>query len=369
MGLPEIKITFEELGISAIRRGEKGTVAVVLYDKKSASNLKDLYTMTNARDIPEGLSEYNKDQIQKIWLGYVTSPRKVHVLIEEEKEGVNKGDLKHGAFNLLETLDFDILTVPGVAQAQVEPLIGFVKSLNENGNKGVIAVLPNAKADSEYIVNFTTPVITTDTKTYETTDYCSRIAGIIAGTPLQISCTYVPLKEVVACTNYKKEELDQKIEDGQLVLFNDGKKVKIARGVNSLTTKVQNKREGFTKIKLVQLMNLIRTDIKRAAEDNYLGKYANSYDNKILLCSAIGGYFKELEREGLAEKGQSYCRINVEAQRNYLESTGYKTTDGRGPDMWEELDILYGDTDDKVFLKARVKLLDAIEEITLPIEI
>lgn len=370
MGLPFIDITFKELGISSIRRGQKGIVALVIYDDKNTESLDTVYEMYDANDYPETFSEYNKKQIQKAWLGYVTTPRKVIVVVEQGGEAVKKGDVTQNAFALLESMTWDILAVPGIQLEETEALAAWIKSMNDNYHKGVVAVMPHTPNDNENIINYTMPEVKDMAgNVYKTEDYLSRIAGLVAGTPMTISCTYAPLMELVSCTNFKKDELDDKIDNGQFVLFNDGAKIKVARGVNSLNSITEDKRDSFKKIKLVQLMHLIRTDIKRAAEDNYLGKYSNSYDNKILLCSAITGYLKELERAGLAEKDQSQCLIDVEAQKNYLISTGYKTKDGRGPEDWEEIDILYGDTDDKVFLNARTKLLDAIEEIHLPIEI
>lgn len=370
MGLPNIQISFEELGVTAIKRGEKGIVALVLYDEKTTKNLNDIYEMYDANDYPDSLDEYNITQIKKTWLGYITTPRKVILAIEPLTEGVKKGDVSHASFDALENLNWDVLAIPGIEQTEIEGVGAWIKSLNDNYQKGVIAVLPNGRLDDESIVNYTTPTVTDfNDETHATTDYTARLAGLIAGTPLQISCTFAPLMELKSCTSYKKDELDSRIDLGELVLFNDGEKIKVARGVNSLVTVSENKRGGFKKIKLVQLMHLIQSDIKKAAEDNYIGKYANNYDNKVLLASAIYGYLLELERAGLAERGQSLCRIDLEAQRNYLISTGYKTKDGRGQEDWEEIDIMYGDTDDKVFLKARAKLLDAIEEIELPIEI
>lgn len=370
MGLPRINITFEELGISAIRRGEKGIVALVLYDDKTTKSLQDVYTMYDANDIPEGITEANKIQIQKAWLGYVTTPKQVVLVFEQNGESVKVGDTTQAAFSSLEYIKWDVLAIPEIEQEEVEGVVAWVKSLNDNYKKGVIAVLPHANSDSEYIVNYTMPSVKDRAgRVFDAAGYCGRIAGLIAGTPLTIACTFAPLPELVECTIFKKEELDGKIKNGQLVLFFDGEKIKVARGVTSLTTVAENKRESFKKIKLVQLMQLIRSDITKAAEDNYLGKYSNSYDNKVLLCSAIGGYLLELERAGLAEKDQSICRVDLEAQKNYLISTGYIPRNGRKPEEWEETDILYGDTDDKVFLRARSKLLDAIEDIDLPIEI
>lgn len=95
-------------------------------------------------------------------------------------------------------------------------------------------------------------------------------------------------------TRLTKEQLDTAIDSGEFVLFHDGEKVKVGRGVNSLKTTSQEKGEAFKKIKIVETMDMIQNDIRMTAEDGYIGKYANSYDNKCLLIMAVKGYLEEL---------------------------------------------------------------------------
>lgn len=85
-------------------------------------------------------------------------------------------------------------------------------------------------------------------------------------------------------------EMDEAINKGELILYHDGEKVKVARAVNSLVTTTKEKGGSFKKIKIVDAMHMIHDDIKKTAEDSYLGKYANSYDNKCLLITAIQAY-------------------------------------------------------------------------------
>lgn len=85
-------------------------------------------------------------------------------------------------------------------------------------------------------------------------------------------------------------------------------------------TTTANKGDSFKKIKLVEDMDMIKTDIQSTIQDDYIGKYANSYDNKCLLITAINGYFKTLVSEGVIESGTA--EVDIESQRTYLESSG-----------------------------------------------
>ena len=71
-----------------------------------------------------------------------------------------------------------------------------VKTMRDSKRMKVKAVLPNIAADHEGIINFTTGDIVVGDKTYTAGQYCSRIAGILAGTPLNVSSTYFVLSEV-----------------------------------------------------------------------------------------------------------------------------------------------------------------------------
>lgn len=86
----------------------------------------------------------------------------------------------------------------------------------------------------------------------------------------------------------------------------------MSRAMNSLVTTTQSKLEAYQTIKSVDIMDAIYDDIKKTAQDSYIGKYTNDYDNKQLLISAIMGYFKELEDGRLLQKDYSSVDINVE---------------------------------------------------------
>ena len=163
----------------------------------------------------------------------------------------------------------------------------------------------------------------------------------------------IPAKNPVVC----KTESDA----GKMIVWFDGEKVKTARGVNSLTTLTAAKNSQFQKIKIVDTMDMIENDIKRTAEDNYLGRYANTYDNKCLLLSAIGNYFEKVKQDNILS-GYS-IEIDVDANRAYLKDKG-KDVDAMSDD-----DIKTANTGSSVFLKATIQILDAIEDIVLPITI
>lgn len=353
MGMPNVNISFTEKAKASIQRSNRGIVAMILKDTVPAINPVVVYDTT---DIPEGLTANNKAQITLALMGYEKSPRKiiVYVLPEASTEYNN-------ALEYLETERFDYLVIPTAeTDGKSSTIVSWIKAQREKGKK-CKAVLPNTPADSEGIVNVATAEFKKGNTVYTTEQYCARIAGLIAGTPLTISCTYAPLSELSDCTRLTKDQMDEAIDTGKFIVYNDGEKVKVGRGVNSFVTTTVEKGKQFKKIKIVEAMDMIYDDIKRTAEDSYLGKYPNSYDNKCLLISAIGGYFDQLVLDGIVSTYS--VGIDVASQKAYLKSIGTNV------DGLKDEAIKRADTQDKVFLSASVKILDAIEEINLPITI
>lgn len=362
MGLPEISVYFKEKGIAAIESAKRGIILLLLNDASVQAVTK--YTVFDNDDIPETLSEDNKKQIELALIGYQTTPYKI-VVLAFPKTG-RTADI-NAKLKAAEALKFTYLVYPEATTEESTTIATWIKAQRTQKDNKVKAVLFKTAADNEGIINVTNEYFEVKTKKYTGQQYLSRIAGLICGTPATIACTFAPLPEVTGVEFVDRETLDRRIDAGEFVVFDDGEKIKVARGVNSFVTTVQDKGKSFKKIKLVELMDMVHDDIKKTAEDNYLGKYANSYDNRCLLITAINGYFLELESNSLAEKGKNNCSIDVEATKIYLMKNGRKTKEELK--QMKEIDIKYENIGDNVFLTAEMSLLDAIETIKLPIHI
>lgn len=360
MGLPEISVYFKEKGIAAIESAKRGIILLLMNDNVQAVTRHIVF---DNDDIPETLSADNKKQIELALVGYQTTPYKIVALVFPKSKNVDI----NAKLKAAEALKFTYLVYPEATSEETTTIATWIKAQRTQKDNKVKAVLYKNAADSEGIINVTNEYFEVGSKKYTGQQYLSRIAGLICGTPATISCTFAPLPEVTGVEFVDRESLNRRIDAGEFVVFDDGEKVKVARGVNSFVTTVQDKGKSFKKIKLVELMDMIHDDIKKTAEDNYLGKYANSYDNRCLLVTAINGYFAELEANSLAEKGKNNCAIDVEATKIYLMKNGRKTKEELK--QMKDIDIEYENIGDNVFLTAEMSLLDAIETIKLPIHI
>lgn len=387
LGMPSVNIAFIEAGIEAIQRSQRGIVALLLEEdadtvtklltdhtgsdgKTTIKAIKNPFTVYTTDDIPDELSDDNKDYITKASIGYVKSPYRVKVyLMDKVTDETNNAsaDKFADALKTLATDRWDYLAIPTIATAQCESVATWLKTNRENKGKRSKVVLPGYAADYEGVINFSNTKIVTASKTYTGAQYTPRIAGLIAGTPLTISATYAPLSEVIDCDRYTEDENDEKVNNGEFFIWYDGEKFKMSRAMNSLVTTTQGKLEAYQTIKSVDIMDAIYDDIKKTAQDSYIGKYTNDYDNKQLLISAIMGYFKELEDGRLLQKDYSEVNINVEKVKTYQLEHGLYTKEELA-DM-DDLAIKKLDTKKQILLTAKIKILDAMEDIDLPINI
>lgn len=335
------------------KRAERGIVGMII---KGAVPAKNPLIVMSEKDIPANFSAANAEQIKLALIGYVTAPRRVEVYCL-----ANDAADYTEALDYFETSKVNYLCAPTCeTDGQKDAVIAWVKTQRENRKK-IKAVLPDAEADHEAVINLTTEDMVNGATKYTAESYCSRIAGILAGTPSSISCTFAPLPELTDCTRLKRAQLNIEVDKGHFVLFHDGEKVKVARGVNSLQTLRDGQNEQFKKIKIVESMDMINDDLVKLIEENYIGKYPNSYDNKCVVLCAVLDYFSELQKQGILE---SYsAEIDAQANKEYLESKGIVTAE------MSEKELLKADTDEKLFLNARIKILDAFEDVTITITV
>lgn len=344
-------IEFKAKADTAVKRSENGIVAVILKDGTNTTFDTKIYTKES--DITQShWTAANRDYLAKIFLG---SPSRVIV------ERIGTADNFDAALARLKGKAWNYLTVPGIANAnETTEISDFIKEQRDGGKKTQKAVLPNSASNHEGIINFTNSGIKAGNKTYTANEYCCRIAGLLAGLPLTRSATYAVLPEVESVTESATPDAD--IDGGKLILINDGAKIKIARGVNSLVTLSSDKTADMKKIKIIEGMDIIRDDIRNTFQEQYVG-VNNSYDNKVLFIAAVNQYFKLLVQQGiLYDKFDNYAEIDIDAQTGWLMQN-YDISD------WSEEQIKTADTKATIFASANIKLQDSIEDLRFSIGI
>ena len=70
-------------------------------------------------------------------------------------------------------------------------------------------------------------------------------------------------------------------------------------------------------------------------------------------------YLKSLEAEGILQADMSTMEIDVDAQRAYLRSRGDNVAD------MTDTEIKTADTDEHVFVRGSIRMLDTIEDVDI----
>lgn len=352
IGLPSINISFKELATTVKERSARGIIAMVLKDTK-ALGFNEIH---EKEDIPADLSAENKEYINLALMGNVNTPNKLLAYVIDGEADIQT------ALDFLETKEFNYLCMPKAVEVDKTAIKNWIIKLRDTDKVKVKAILGKVVGNHEGIINFTTEDVLAGDKKYSVDEFTSRVAGIIAGTPLSQSVTYTKLSDVVDIPKMTKVDAESKVNKGELILIKEAGAIRIARGVNSLTELTEEKGEMFQKIKIVDTLDIINNDIKKVIIDDYIGRVPNSYDNKCILIVAIKEYLEELEKEELIEVG-SLVDIDIESQKQYLKSKNIDISN------MKEQEIREANTGSKVFLTAKIKMLDAMEDIDLSIEI
>lgn len=354
MGLPEIVISFQQKAVTAVSKNSRGMVAVILDD-----DTKEQFLTPYRREKELKKEEWTDENLKMLQLVFKGSPQKVLAVRILKKNG--SADLE-GTLKELLPINIDYLSYPGYASGQMVVVKAFLKDAHEKGKK-VKVVLPSCAADCEHIINFATPRVTVrwedreEVEEYTGAQYSCRIAGILAGLPLTQSSTYYVLDEIVDAE--LEADPDGAIDSGKLVIVFDGEKYKIGRGVTSLTTLSQNKPEELKKVKIVEGMDVIIHDIHTTFEENYVGKVANSYDNKQMFVGAVNDYFRRMQGSVLDGNADNYVEVSAEMNREYLEAQGIDTSE------MTEQELKEANTGSWMFLSGTCRFLDAAEDLKL----
>lgn len=349
MGLPIIDISFKQLAKSAVIRSQRGIVALILKDTTKAS-----LTVFDEGDIPSGLTEANQGLIKDVLKG---SPNKIELFV------LGSGDNISEALTYFEGVEFNLMCMPSAETSDVTAIKAFIKKMNDVVKYKCDAIIANDKADSEAIINYTAKNIVVGGESVTTANHTARMAGLIEGTPLHQSITFATLSDVDAIENLTKEQADTRINNGELILVREMGKVRVARGVNSLTSLTDTKGNAFQKIKLRKILNLIHNDLRRVIVEKYIGKVPNNYDNKCVLITEIKNYLDELATEQLIEKVNT-VGIDLIAQKKWL-----KDNTSLDVNAMTEQEIKEANTQSNVFIAISLKVVDAMEDIVIAVEI
>lgn len=368
MGLPVIDVIFKQLAVTAVTRSERGVAAIILRDDtdntpetgdkilyKYETDVKSAdYTVENML----ALTRCWLDEVYKIWV--IKIPTEADFTV---------------ATTILDKLKYNY--VCATAGKDQQALASYVKTKNANSKgKVYFAVTYNATVtDSKFIINlpqydsafiekYTDHDGNTATREITPLDWLPRLTTRLATLPLNRSITYYSFQELAEVPDLStpEKDLDAWIDDGYLVLINDEEEVKCGRGRNSLVSYTKGDTEDMSSILIMESIALMTSDIYKTYKSNYVGKFKNKCDNQMLFVTSVNGYFRSLTTDEAGEildnSYENHCGINVEAQRTAWLEVGKADAED-----WSDEKVKAMSFKKKVFISARVKILDAMEDL------
>lgn len=349
MGLPEIIIDFKTKSSTAITRSSRGVVAMILRDDTDTNTISYTYSSVIKVDTDKFNAESQK---------YITQVFKSDIAKLIIQRITDENTLEKALGNLSKE-SFNYICYPTAESTDNEKITSWIREMRRK-NKTYKAVLAKTQGDHEGLINYTSICVDINGETYTPDKYTPRIAGILASIPFTISSTYYKLTELDDVVN-DSEDLDLEVDGGKLILIKDDGVVKIGRGINSLTTTSIDKGNELKKIRIIEIIDMIKEDIYKTIKDNYIGRVANTYDNKMICISTINSYLGDLVKDGILE-GDNRVDIDTTAHKFYLMSTG-KTEEEVS--QMDETTLRKCNVGSNLYLTGSIKPVDCIEDIKI----
>lgn len=358
--MPNIDVSFSQKAASLPERSERGYAILIVKDDTSAMfNYKEYSDIT---EIDTDKELYTEDNLQYLKDIFTFAPYKSCVV----KIG-GSATISDALKIVIENVKTGWITMADGETEDFTTLSSWIKSQVANKKTYKAVVYNVTSPDEKHVVNFVNTKITfSDSRREQTGEkYCPSLIGILAKCNITQGCNNFK------CTNLSKvSEVDDRNEAlgaGKFILINDGADVRIARGINSLTTtNGKSATEDMKEIEVVEAMDLMQDDISTTFKEDYLGGgYKNKYDNQILFISAVNGYFKNLASiDVLDMEYENKSDINVEAQRAAWIEAG--TTEAKD---WTDLQVKKNTFKRSLFCKANVKILQSMVDLDFEINL
>lgn len=287
--------------VAAITGGERGTVAMPLFDYTGTAEAGKFYTVESEKDAVELFGANGAVPITRALSG--GTKEVLAYAADSDPDYVTIRDL-------YEARPFNVFVYPSEVDAdEQDALVAWTKRCREEEGKHFFTVIGGTASDDqdvaignarsqrckdEYVINLINGVITGAGDELHSGIYASYIAGLVAGTAINKSVTYEELPVADVNKRFKNSEIKSALKAGSLVLVNDGQRITIEQGLT--TYKAESKRG---KIRVQSGIQAILTDISTTIAANYIGKVDNNEPGQTATINAVKQYLEMLEAQNV----------------------------------------------------------------------
>ncbi|WP_124065728.1 phage tail sheath family protein [Clostridium sp. E02] len=217
--------------------------------------------------------------------------------------GGSDGTVSSAAYSafltVLESFSFNVLIYDGADSAVQSAYVAFVNRMRDNLGKKCQAVMAGIESNSEAIICVKNGVILSDGTILTPQQTSWWVGGAEAGANYNESLVYgqYPDAENVS-PRLTSSEIDEALDKGQIVFFEEFGSVKIMSDINTLTTYTSDRGEAFRLNQVIRIVDTVVNDIYKNFSKNFIGKTQNNATGRDLLKVWIVGHLNEIQANG-----------------------------------------------------------------------
>lgn len=217
--------------------------------------------------------------------------------------GGNDGTVSSAAYSTfltaLEPYTFNILIYDGVDSTVQTAYVAFIKRMRDNLGKKCQAVMAGIESDSDAVISVKNGVVLSDGTVLTPQQTTWWVGGAEAGANYSESLVYAQYPDAINISpRLTAWEVDEALDKGQIVFFEEFGSVKVVSDINTLTTYTPDKGEAFSLNQVIRTLDTIANDIYKNFSQNYIGKIQNNAAGRDLLKAWIVGYLNEIQANG-----------------------------------------------------------------------
>jgi hypothetical protein len=199
----------------------------------------------------------------------------------------------------LEPYTFNILIYDGADNTVQAAYVAFIKRLRDNLGKKCQAVMTGVESNSDAVISVRNGVELSDGTTLTPQQTTWWVGGAEAGVNYSESLVFAQYPDAVNVSpRLTASEVDEALNKGQIVFFEEFGSVKVVSDINTLTTYTPDKGEAFGLNQVIRTMDTVANDVYKNFSQNYIGKIQNNAAGRDLLKAWIVGYLNEIQANG-----------------------------------------------------------------------
>ncbi|GLB31007.1 hypothetical protein LAD12857_29300 [Lacrimispora amygdalina] len=196
----------------------------------------------------------------------------------------------------LEPYTFNVLIYDGTDSTIQAAYVAFIKRLREDLGKKCQAVMAGVESNSDAVISVKNGVVLSDGTVLNPQQVTWWVGGAEAGANYSESLVYAQYPDAVNVSpRLTASEVDEALDKGQIVFFEEFGNVKVVSDINTLTAYTPDKGEAFSLNQVIRTLDTIANDIYKNFSQNYIGKIQNNAAGRDLLKAWIVGYLNEIQ--------------------------------------------------------------------------